>query len=273
MKRQAGFTLLELLVTLSLIVTAAAVAGRIFFTSVNSMAATATAANAQAAAEHCDSILRQDVWAALRIDHLTPQECVLDTSDGRVRWTISNDLFCRSANSSTSTWPAESLHFELSTQSVALADKSGKTLRVFTSPMSMLEDCAMNYRRSGVTMILAILSMAIVSAAVIAVSENSVAEIRSVGRRIAADQLDQLLLASILSAEQHMVSPTDPGESWSLKLPSELSDAGVQLTLISKTQTAATVEVDAVLRRLHAKETIQLAPQASSWTFKSATLE
>lgn len=131
----------------------------------------------------------------------------------------------------------------------------------------------MTQRHRGVTMILALGSMALVTAAVVTLASQGVRETQSVGRRITIDQLDQLLLASIDAATQHAnrSAPT-ANDRWQMELPAELADASVWLQFVRVSGDDATVAVKATDGGTSAEQMIHLH-RSTSWQIASAELQ
>lgn len=139
MKRRHGFTLTEVLMTLSLIGTASLIATRLFVGSMKTMAAQGDAANLQSAADHAGSLLRRDVWTAVRADRVTADE--LDLSSGsaaQIRWTIHDGQLTRASGTVVQSWPASDVRFAKNVAGIELQDRSGKALRTFYSPAKSL---------------------------------------------------------------------------------------------------------------------------------------
>lgn len=131
----------------------------------------------------------------------------------------------------------------------------------------------MNRRHRGLTMLLALGSMALVTVAVVTLAESGMRETRSVGRRIQTDQIDQLLMASIISATQRAnASPLALHERWTLPLPAGLNDATVAMEATYVSADDASIAVTVRLGEDRAEQTLHLH-RHGRWIFASAELQ
>ena len=131
-----GFTLTEMLFVLMLMGVASVLATRLFTGSMRVIRTAPLSQDRLAAIDRATASLRQDVWAATRMDVPDAHTLVLTTPDQtQVRWSLANDAITRIAGGHQQHWPAKiQLRVERQGDQIVLKGPDDDELR-FTSQM------------------------------------------------------------------------------------------------------------------------------------------
>jgi type II secretory pathway component PulK len=131
-------------------------------------------------------------------------------------------------------------------------------------------------KNRGYVLIVAIFMLPLVAAAVALLGTADVADVRQTFQRQRQAQLEQLLLASIIDARDHLTQTSvKTGDAWTIQLPHDLllQQSTVETKVTAADASNITITVHAALARQQANQTLHFAHEETRWRLISADLE
>src|SRR5450432_871982 len=132
------------------------------------------------------------------------------------------------------------------------------------------------YRRNhGFVLLMGLLLLALVGATLALLATSGSTDARRTLEKSRQAQLQQMLLAAVFDAHEHLSSKASLGDAWKIEMPSNLTsrNAAIESKIQSGDAAHVIIFVHATLDREAMDQTLKFSREENNWRMVSAELE